>query len=167
MLPHGNSNLQYVLVYLWSNRRLQNNATCVRYIALLLSGTHVQFYFCVLLSYFSDLLFFLLFTPHVIKTVQVVCAHFTDFQVRWSWNCPCAYLSTAPWRPADDTILDLGWVEWSASWPDRFTLGVGGNPPVPIGYEAGWATEPVGTLWRREKSLAPPGNRTPAAQSVG
>jgi hypothetical protein len=24
------------------------------------------------------------------------------------------------------------------------------EPPVPIGWEAGWATEPVWTLWRRE-----------------
>jgi hypothetical protein len=35
--------------------------------------------------------------------------------------------------------------------------------PVPIGQEAGWAPEPVGT---REKSLAPVGNRTPAVQPV-
>jgi hypothetical protein len=27
------------------------------------------------------------------------------------------------------------------------------EPPVPIVYEAGWAPEPVTTLWRREKSL--------------
>jgi hypothetical protein len=29
----------------------------------------------------------------------------------------------------------------------------GGEPPAPIGYEAGWAPEPVWTLWIREKSL--------------
>jgi hypothetical protein len=33
------------------------------------------------------------------------------------------------------------------------------EPPVPIG-------EPVCTLWRREKSLAAIGNRTPAVQPI-
>jgi hypothetical protein len=33
--------------------------------------------------------------------------------------------------------------------------------PVPVGEEAGLASESVGTLWRREKSLTPAGNRTP------
>jgi hypothetical protein len=38
-------------------------------------------------------------------------------------------------------------------------------PSEPIGYEAGSASEPVLTLWKREISLAPAGNRTPAVQS--
>jgi hypothetical protein len=38
--------------------------------------------------------------------------------------------------------------EWSASRPGRFTPGK--EPPVPIGKEAGWAPEPVWTLWRSE-----------------
>jgi hypothetical protein len=33
------------------------------------------------------------------------------------------------------------------------TPGIG--LPVPIGEEAGWAPEPVWTLWRRGKCLAP------------
>jgi hypothetical protein len=37
--------------------------------------------------------------------------------------------------------------------------------PLPTGYEDGWAPEPVWTLWRREKSLVPGGNWTPAGQS--
>jgi hypothetical protein len=40
--------------------------------------------------------------------------------------------------------------EWSASRPDSFTPGE--NPPVPIGYEAGWAPEPVWTTWGGESS---------------
>jgi hypothetical protein len=39
------------------------------------------------------------------------------------------------------------------------------EPPVPIGYEAGWASEPVWTLWRRETSCTA-GNRTWAVQPV-
>jgi hypothetical protein len=42
----------------------------------------------------------------------------------------------------------LGGGEWSASRPGRFPLGK--EPPVPIGYEAGWAPEPVWPTWRRE-----------------
>jgi hypothetical protein len=74
------------------------------------------------------------------------------------------YLSIMPWRRMGEsryssTILDLGisW-EWSASHPCDFTPAK--KPPVPYGEEAGWATEPVWTAWRREKSLAPVGNRT-------
>jgi hypothetical protein len=37
---------------------------------------------------------------------------------------------------------------------------------LPIGYEVGWAPEPVRTLWSKEKSLAPAGTRTPAVQPV-
>jgi hypothetical protein len=39
-------------------------------------------------------------------------------------------------------------------------------PPVPIGPEVGWASEPVWKLWRREKSVAPAENPTPAGQPV-
>jgi hypothetical protein len=34
--------------------------------------------------------------------------------------------------------------------------------PVPNRYGAGWAPEPVCTLWSEEKSLTPAGNRPPA-----
>jgi hypothetical protein len=40
------------------------------------------------------------------------------------------------------------------------------DPPVPIGEETGWASEPVWTLWRREKSLALARNRTLAVRLV-
>jgi hypothetical protein len=43
-------------------------------------------------------------------------------------------------------------------------LPPGKEPPVPIRYEAGWAAQPVLTLWRKDKSLAKAGNRTPAVQ---
>jgi hypothetical protein len=46
------------------------------------------------------------------------------------------------------------------------TLPQGKESPVPIGQEAEWAPEPVWTLWSREKSFAPAGNRTPAVQTV-
>jgi hypothetical protein len=35
------------------------------------------------------------------------------------------------------------------------------EPPVPIGWEAGWGPEPVWMLWWKEKSFAPAGNRIP------
>jgi hypothetical protein len=56
--------------------------------------------------------------------------------------------------------LDEG--EWSASRPSRF------NPklPVTIGQEAGYAPEPVWTLWRRDKYLALAGTRTRTVQPV-
>jgi hypothetical protein len=40
-----------------------------------------------------------------------------------------------------------------------------GQPPVPIGYEAGRAPESVWMLWRKE-NLVPAGNRTKAVQPV-
>jgi hypothetical protein len=40
------------------------------------------------------------------------------------------------------------------------------EPAVPIGGEVGWATEPVWTLWKRDISLAPDRNRTPAVLPV-
>jgi hypothetical protein len=40
-------------------------------------------------------------------------------------------------------------------------LPLGKEPPVPILYYAGWASEPVWTLWSGGKPLAHVGNRTP------
>jgi hypothetical protein len=56
------------------------------------------------------------------------------------------------------SVLDGG--EWSASRPGRFTSAE--RSPVPNEQEAGWAPDPVWTLWSRETFLAPSGNRTPA-----
>jgi len=38
------------------------------------------------------------------------------------------------------------------------------EPPVPIGYEAGWIPEPVWTRGAEKK--IPPGNRTPVVQPL-
>jgi hypothetical protein len=38
--------------------------------------------------------------------------------------------------------------------------------PIPIRWDAGWAPDPVWTLWKREKCIALAGNGTPAAQSL-
>jgi hypothetical protein len=42
----------------------------------------------------------------------------------------------------------------------------GKEPPVPIGEEAGWASEPVWTQRLEEKSSASVGDRTPVVQPV-
>jgi hypothetical protein len=55
------------------------------------------------------------------------------------------------------SVLDGG--ELSRSHSDRFAPGEGDY--VHIRYEAGWAPEPVWTLWRINKFLAPAGNLTP------
>jgi hypothetical protein len=46
----------------------------------------------------------------------------------------------------------------------RFTPGK--KNPVPIGEEAGWASEPVWTQRLKEKSFASAGDRNPVIQSV-
>jgi hypothetical protein len=56
-------------------------------------------------------------------------------------------------------------VEWSASRLGR-ALPPGKEPPVPIGQEAGWASEPVRMQRPEEKSSASVGDRTPVVQSV-
>jgi hypothetical protein len=60
------------------------------------------------------------------------------------------------------SALDGG--EWSASRPGH-ALPPGKGPPVLIGQEAGWASEPVWTQRIEEKSFAPAGDRTPIARS--
>jgi hypothetical protein len=60
------------------------------------------------------------------------------------------------------TILDLG-TRWR--WVVSFTLR-SYYSPVSIGQETGWAPEPVSTIWKREKSLAPAESLTPAVQPV-
>jgi hypothetical protein len=50
------------------------------------------------------------------------------------------------------TIVDLG-TRWKCVQLHALAaLSPGKEPPAPIGYEAGWAPEPVWTLWREEKS---------------
>jgi hypothetical protein len=61
------------------------------------------------------------------------------------------------------SALDGG--EWSASRPGR-ALPPREGSPVPIGQEAGWASEPVSTQRQEEKSSASVGDRTPVVQSV-
>jgi hypothetical protein len=56
------------------------------------------------------------------------------------------------------SALDGG--ECSVSCPSH-TLPPGKEPPVPIGYKAGWAPEPVWTQGLEEKSSAPVRDRIP------
>jgi hypothetical protein len=62
-------------------------------------------------------------------------------------------------------ILNLGtrWKRGVSSTP-RPLYPRGKSPRVPIGQEAGWTPERVWTPWKREKSLASAGNRTPIPQ---
>jgi hypothetical protein len=55
--------------------------------------------------------------------------------------------------------------EWSVSHPSC-ALPPGKGPPVPIGQEAGWASEPVWTQRPEGKSFASAGDRAPVIQSV-
>jgi hypothetical protein len=62
--------------------------------------------------------------------------------------------------------LDLGtrWGEWSVSHPGR-ALPAGKGPPVPVGQEAGWASELVWIQRLQEKFIASAGDQTLVAQS--
>jgi hypothetical protein len=59
--------------------------------------------------------------------------------------------------------LALDGAELSASRPCR-ALPPGKGPPVPIGQEIEWASEPVWTQRLEKKSFAPAGDRTPIAR---
>jgi hypothetical protein len=59
-------------------------------------------------------------------------------------------------------ILDLGTRRWVVSFMPLI-LPSGKEPSIPVGWEAGWALEPVWTRWRRSKLPAHTGNRTPVA----
>jgi hypothetical protein len=48
-------------------------------------------------------------------------------------------------------------MEVSGQFHDPAALPQGKEPPIPVGYEAGWAPEPVWTLWNTEKSCPYPG----------
>jgi hypothetical protein len=69
------------------------------------------------------------------------------------------------WRYSP-SLLDLvtRW-RWVVSFTPLPLYLLGNEPPVPIGWEAGWAPEPVYTLWKREKSCTA-GNQTWAVQPV-
>jgi hypothetical protein len=56
-------------------------------------------------------------------------------------------------------------VEWAVSRAGRFIPRE--RTPVPVGYEAWWAPEPVWARWCREKFPTPAENRTPIVQRVG
>jgi hypothetical protein len=51
----------------------------------------------------------------------------------------------------DPRILDFG-TSWSGQLHASAGLSLGKEPPLPFGYEAELAPEPVWTIWRREKS---------------
>jgi hypothetical protein len=61
------------------------------------------------------------------------------------------------------SALDEG--EWSTSRPSRFISRVKNLSTHRI--EAGWAPDPVWTLWKRVIFLSPLGNGTPAVQTAG
>jgi hypothetical protein len=63
-------------------------------------------------------------------------------------------------------ILDLGarWVSGQRQAPAA--LYPGNELPIPIGQEAGWASELVWTQRLEDKSFASAGHRTPVVESV-
>jgi hypothetical protein len=65
------------------------------------------------------------------------------------------------------TILDLG-TRWRCvvSFTPRPLYPPRKQPSIPIEQEAGWALDPVWTLWSREEYLSPVGNRTLTVQPV-
>jgi hypothetical protein len=56
--------------------------------------------------------------------------------------------------------LGTGW-RWVVNFRPLPLNSNGKSPPVPIGWEAGWAPEPVWTRWLRENFAAPAGTWTP------
>jgi hypothetical protein len=63
-------------------------------------------------------------------------------------------ISVGDWRCSSTSALDGG--EWSASRPGRFTPGE--RTPGTHWIEVWVGTEPVWTLWSKEKYIVPAGN---------
>jgi hypothetical protein len=79
--------------------------------------------------------------------------HHADARGESSYSS-CSFLTSA---------LDGG--EWSDSRLGR-DFGLGEGPPVPIGQEAGLASELLWTQRLEEKSFASAGDQTPVVQSA-
>jgi len=57
--------------------------------------------------------------------------------------------------------LALGGGKWPASCHRHFTPLPGRDPTVPVEWKTVWASKPVRMFWRKEKSVASNGMRTP------
>jgi hypothetical protein len=109
-------------------------------------GRGTCFHLVIISNCFHLLMFYLFICVNLFIVYKCIKVKLSLCLTNWA---PCHEVLSRRWC-IDPRFLDIG-----SSW--RWAVSFMAPPPVPIGYEPGWAPEQVWMLWRIEKFLILPG----------